>query len=557
MLLLTPIFSWISLSGKPNPQFGLRDPGVKPREVDLSTILERLIYLESGFEEDYTELMYKNLYKNLLRDPDKFMNPHKAMEKQIADLIIVLSRHEWIDFSRPENQVVAKFFANATYTDGGRYKIFFHQLLLSMELDLRINSKHHAEWAKEKLLSQLPPCIAYDLALARKWRQCMTIEKFKTGGDPEQSELLNTKISYSADKTKVKFRLLLKKAQVKALRRFARAVKWPSLVQVDDVLKESDPGARALENRSSDAMSYFTGMILPGATLPWLVMNALIDCDHDAGPTSLAALTHMFPHSGFQYRSTTYWSSTSIVGKVPLPPPPPSPSSRLTTTQVLSPTCREIAGWIGPVRPAPDLSRIQIARINQRAPKHALAPSDVASITVRSDPLGPPSSTYPTSDYTLPVPDTSFLVDTVRIEKLALKPISPPPSPSTTPSPSPGPGRDVPRTYDAAVQFAIAGRSWPLRLSYDVCYVSAAPCARGPHVLFFDYVFQAVKVDEILAIKDWGGAGGEREGELGDDEREKVLVVEACGVRDNEVLARAWCSHWGLGAIVADLGRTW
>lgn len=184
----TTLTYWVGLSGKPSPPIELRDPGVKPREVDLSTILERLIFLEGGFEEDYEDLMYKNLYKNLLKDPDKSTNPHKAMEKQIADLIVVLSKHEWTDFSRPGNQVVAKFFANATYTDRGRYKNFFHQLLLSTELDLRINSKYHAEWAKGKLLSQLPPSIAYDLVLARKWRECMTIEKFKTGGDPEQSE---------------------------------------------------------------------------------------------------------------------------------------------------------------------------------------------------------------------------------------------------------------------------------------------------------------------------------------------------------------------------------
>lgn len=178
---------WVGMQGNPHPSLELRDPGVLPREVDLSVTLERLIYLEGGFEEDYPELMYKNLYKNLLRDPDKYLNPHKAMEKQIADLIVVLSRPEWTDFSRPENQVVAKFFANATYTDHGRYKTFFHQLLLSMELDLRINSKHHVAWAKEKLLGQLPPRIAWDLALARKWRECMTIEKFRTGGDVEQS----------------------------------------------------------------------------------------------------------------------------------------------------------------------------------------------------------------------------------------------------------------------------------------------------------------------------------------------------------------------------------
>jgi hypothetical protein len=182
---------WVSLSGKPHFALELRDLGVKPREVDFSTILERLIFLENGFEEDYEDLMYKNLYKNLLKDPDKLLNPHKGMEKQIADLITVLSRPEWIDFSKPENQVVAKYFTNALYTDRGRYKTFFHQLLLSMELDFRINSKHHSEYAKEKLVGQLPPTIAWDLALARRWHECMTIENFRTEEGSDKSELIH------------------------------------------------------------------------------------------------------------------------------------------------------------------------------------------------------------------------------------------------------------------------------------------------------------------------------------------------------------------------------
>jgi hypothetical protein len=103
----------------------------------------------------------------------------------------------------------------------------------------------------------------------------------------------------------VRFHLRAKKAQVKALRKFARAMKWPDLVKVDDVLKERDQEAKPLENRSSDTMSYFTGMILPGVTLPWLIMNSLIDCDDDAGSTNLAALTHMYPNSGFQYVFST------------------------------------------------------------------------------------------------------------------------------------------------------------------------------------------------------------------------------------------------------------
>ncbi|KAF8864409.1 hypothetical protein BDZ45DRAFT_582087 [Acephala macrosclerotiorum] len=554
---------WVGLSGNPGPKLGLRDLGVQPREVDLEVILERLVYLEGGFEEDYPDLMYKNLYKNLLRDPDKFMNPHKAMEKQIADLIMVLSRKEWIDFSKPENQVVAKFFANATYTDGRKYKQFFHQLLLSMELDARIHSKQHTAEAKERLLAQLPPCIAWDLALARKWKQCVSIERYKTGADPEQ----------------IRLHFRNKKPQVKALRKFARVMKWPNLVKVDDILKGKDPNDGPLEDRSSDAMSYFTGVILPGPTLPWLIMNTIIDCDPDAGGNSLTTLTHIHPHSGFQYKSTTYWSSTSIVGKV------------------IAPTCREIGGWIGPARPAPDLSRIQIARIHQRRPRQILNPDDIDSMTERSDPLGPPSRTYPISEYQLLLPDRepSELVDTVRIEKLALKPVS------VTSAPENEQNKDSrrPLTYDAAVQFAIDGQSWPLRLSYDVSFIAACPCAgAGPHPLFFDYVYQAVKVDQILTIKDWGGINssnslstssargnspspaangrsGSRNSQLpvsssatlidgvakpaereDEDDNEKVLAIECFGVEDNEVLARAWCAHWGLSAVVADVERT-
>ena len=185
----------------------------------------------------------------------------------------------------------------------------------------------------------------------------------------------------------------------------------------------------------------------------------------------------------------------------------------------------------------------------------------------------------------LPDHDPYSIVNTIRIEKLALKPINTTPTP-TSPQHSPSSSRDTsrepskdsgkPLTYDAAVQFAIDGKSWPLRLSYDVSFISAYPCSRGPHPLFFDYVYQAMKIDELLAVRDWGGlnmninpgsngsspsrAGGESGGEKKPDveeDEEKVLLVEAFGVKDNEVLARAWCSHWGLSAVVADVERTW
>jgi hypothetical protein len=336
-------------------------------------------------------------------------------------------------------------------------------------------------------------------------------------------------------------------------------MKWPNLAKVDSVMKERNPDAKPLEDRSSDSMSYFTGIVLPGATLPFLVMNSLIDCDDDPVAGALAALTHMQPSCGFQYKSTTYWSAACIVGKV------------------LAPTCREICGWIGPARPAPDLARAQIARIRQRRPKQLLKGSDVESMTVRSDPVGPPSDSYPISEYKLPVPSSSPAIDTIRIEKIALRP-----SPNSSEHASAAPEHSsTPGVYDAAIQFAIDGRSWPLRLIYDVSFVAAFPCVGGPHPLFFDYVYSTASVEGILSIHSWGtaaGAGiGSAQGSSAsmdaraasatsagsgssskeeDDLKEKVLVIEAFGVRDNEVLARAWCAHWGLGAIVAEVGRT-
>lgn len=216
----------------------------------------------------------------------------------------------------------------------------------------------------------------------------------------------------------------------------------------------------------------------------------------------------------------------------------------------------------------------------------------------RSDPLGPPAEVYPVGEYELVGPDLTEVVDTVRIEQLSLKAADRGPGPDM----SAATGLAGPRMYDATVQFAIDGASWPLRLMYDVSFVSAWPCSDGSHPLFFDYVYEIIKADHIVEVRDWGGlyssapgvasarsspapammqglhrhhshhgqvggsyrgnghltapqAYGQEEEEDGDDE--KVLVVEAFGVRDNEVLARAWCSHWGLSAVVADVRKTW
>lgn len=183
------INQWAATASARPPPIALRDSGVAPREVDLVRIFGRLKDLELGLEDDDMDYMYKNLYRRFLKDPDRVLSPHKSLDKQITDLILVLSRPGyWIDFSLPKNQIVTRFIFDTAHINHAQYLKFFHQLLLSMELDLRIHSTQHDEWAKEKLLETLPPAIRWNLALSRRWRENVRIEAY--GSTADQGEIL-------------------------------------------------------------------------------------------------------------------------------------------------------------------------------------------------------------------------------------------------------------------------------------------------------------------------------------------------------------------------------
>lgn len=179
---------WAAAASNIPSKIGLRDSGVIPRPVALEQIFARLQDLQQlGLEDDDLGLLYRSLYKRFLRDPDKILSPHKTLDKQIADLIMVLSRPDWIDYTEPKNQVVTRFIFNGTNAEHReQYHKFFHQLLLSLELELRIHSRHHDDWAKEKLLQQMPPTIKWNLALARRWRENVRVEEY--GDSPTQGK---------------------------------------------------------------------------------------------------------------------------------------------------------------------------------------------------------------------------------------------------------------------------------------------------------------------------------------------------------------------------------
>ncbi len=435
------------------------------------------------------------------------------------------------------NQVLAVHFGGVdlSYT---RYQ-FFQQLILSIELYLRLHSSEFGETAREHVLLHLPPKVGWDLVVAQRWLENIAIGRTE-----------------SVD-SRVTFDLILrsKRRQVDTLRDFAWLLKWPNMGEVEHVLEEKDGNEVPVENRSLDAWSWFSGVVLPGYTMPWLIMKALIDCDRGTRGR-LDRLSHKYPNSGFQYRANTYWSWQCIVGKV------------LGAAKGVN----QVGGWIGPCIYTPELERIQCVQIRQKPPQRPLIRlKDVASMAERSSPLGPPGDSYPVDDYELILPDFEDIVDTVRLEKLSFKPGGVPAN------------SEAPPFYDCAATFAYDGQSWDIRLRYDVSFVSAAHCHSGPHVLFYDYTYRAIKIDKLLELDGWGpkiksATGAETSfsssegassfhchgnappppplGSTDDGDEDKVLVVEAFGVPDNAVCARSWCAHFGLSAITANVRTT-
>lgn len=168
-----------------------------------------------------------------------------------------------------------------------------------MQLNLRIYSPLLNPETTLNILQSLPPKVSYDIALAQRWLENMKISRRRASGSHSTFEFIMSS----------------RRRQKEAVRIFAHKLKWPNMDEVEYILQETDGNEKPLEDRSSDSSSWFSGCVLPGPTLPWLLINTLIDCDKDTGD-ELRYLSHLHPASGFQYRANTYWSNECIVGKV-------------------------------------------------------------------------------------------------------------------------------------------------------------------------------------------------------------------------------------------------
>lgn len=476
------------------------------RKIDLSQIIERLRYLQDSREVVFVETEQEEafLYGQLLLDPH-MESTNGTLERDIAVLSTLLNTPVWIDFSDPRKQFVAMYHADEALDAPA--DLFFHQILLSMELDRRISSYPVCNGhGTEHLMLALPRRVAWGMALSRRFFQNFAFEELDSAvpsSGNHHSLVPQNKI-----------------AQLERVLNAGYALEWPGMDQMEARMIVECESKAIRCCWSAPSATFLCGAVLPGPGASWMVLSCLLDCN----PTYrsvLAGLEAMHPQSGFQYRDNTYWYWESIVGKV------------LGAMQ----GSRCVAGWIGPCVYTTDLERVEYVRIHQKREPKRMKKRDLRSIAARSDPLGTMDSSCPVSNFLIAVPNYNNTVDTVRVEKLALM---------THTDPSGSPATDVVE-HRVAVQFAINGSSYPIRLRYNVSFLAAAACWAGPHVLFYDYTYKAVRVDKLIGNLEWAGisarydasaaVSSERPDAQDDD---TVLVVEAYGAADNAVLARAW-----------------
>ena len=462
------------------------------------------------------------LYSQLLYDPDMIAVGQNDMGQQIAVLIAVLDTYDWINFADPEYQVIARLYENDNPIES---HLFYHQLLLSIELHLRIQGAQLEDSEKWRILSELPDRVQWSVALAMIWLSKVSIKQTSVP-DPENSwDCLPLVQVIPHDKL----------VRIRQVEQLGWALKWPNMGKVCEVLYSEARGDTVLESSSAEAKSFLSGVVLPGLSSSWLAMKCLIDCDTRDG-YKLKALSARHPQSGFQYRNATYWYWSSIVGKV------------LGAAKGVN----QHGGWIGPCMYSPDFElctskheRVHCVIVDPVPVSSRLTKRKIKNMEARSEPLGP-GGYIRVNDYKVVSPQDE-VVDTIRIEKLAC------PAGEKIRKCS----CDEPSIFNVAIKFAIDGASYALRLRHDTSYIKATPCD-GPHVLFNDYTYKAIRADGLLEQACWGGVdarkpetatafdpragpGTSDPGNKSDVyDNEAVLVVEAFGVADNEVFARAW-----------------
>lgn len=97
------------------------------------------------------------------------------MDQEILALSNSLNHPFWIDFSLVSNQ--SKIVTHYEIQDSEKALFFFQQLLLGVELCLRLQAYLGGDTRTMEILSLLPPRVVWTVALAQIWLSIVIVER--------------------------------------------------------------------------------------------------------------------------------------------------------------------------------------------------------------------------------------------------------------------------------------------------------------------------------------------------------------------------------------------
>jgi hypothetical protein len=290
--------------------------------------------------------------------------------------------------------------------------------------------------------------------------------------------------------------------------------------------------------------SWLTGLVLPGASTPHLLITSILENDPyaiDRLGTTAALL------GGFLLDGRSWWSQSCVVGRVLAPHNGGTESMGCINTPNLSVVDHKGKpfedGWV----------TVQVEQIPSARERTRIG--DGIKVGEESSPLGAGQGKVLRKEFSMPPVDLFGSLEQVdvSVDVLALE--------EDQSKQHPRRDNKQPReNLAASVTFACKGSnasSVPpnvtFHLRYNVWFVVAQPC-RLPdghakhlscHPLHRTYTYTVKALPDLLSSTPPNHA----------DISEPVWIVDACGNPDKDVFARAWCAQVGKNAIVARIGK--
>ncbi|KAI8719147.1 hypothetical protein NCS52_00695100 [Fusarium sp. LHS14.1] len=305
------------------------------------------------------------------------------------------------------------------------------------------------------------------------------------------------------------FEELVHDEQIEGLVRFAELMEWPGLDEIQEFLEPR--GATVLPSAmgTHKLLDWAFGTVLPGSGHVCTIMPALVL----ATPSLLRMGEPAHPSAGLVLNGRSYWRSKHVLGRV---------FGGIKDIKAAN-------GWVGPCPPVlpndgqlvrPGWWRIQEKDMPfDQVPKETAETSNLQGSDTPVKWVGAiPSRNSPTK------------IKFMGLQFLRAKAVDP---------------RDVvdePRRAVLTFKINKAPIASILELKHNPTFVAAPRCIDGPHLIDLG---DLPRLENVVDVADIGGPFKS----VPEDER--VLVIDATGEGDCEILARAWCSMEGRHAVIA------